>query len=253
MRKQNGLFFLMVFFGTILTFAQDLPTEPNPDINLELKLDIPLVVTLRAETATDLLFMGKTNQVVQISTQTSGENAPDTVLTLLDPQGHVLAHQDDQWLEGVFIKDAHLLRVVLLQDGAYIVRVDSFNGVSAGEVQVTIREVSDSTLVSQEDGVIVMQVNLAKGAIFRHVIQATTDQPVRIHVRDLSTTLDTLVRVLDANGVMIASADDAYGQDNLDMLDTALTLVIPQDGAYTLEIRDFLGREGVFELTIRQN
>jgi hypothetical protein len=249
MRKQNGLFFLVVFFGTILTFAQDLPTEPNP----ELKLDTPLMVTLRAETATDLLFMGNANQVVSISTQTSGENAPDTVLTLLDSQGRVLAHQDDQWLDGVFVKDAHLLRVVLPQDGAYVVRVDSFNGVSIGDVQVTISEVSNTTLLSADNDVQVMQVNLAKGETFRHIIQATTDQNISISVRDTSSTLDTFVRVFDANGAMIASADDAYGQDNLDMLDTALTLVIAEDGAYTLEVIDFLGRAGVFELTIRQD
>ncbi|HLA45575.1 MAG TPA: pre-peptidase C-terminal domain-containing protein, partial [Aggregatilineales bacterium] len=66
-----------------------------------------------------------------------------------------------------------------------------------------------------------------------------------VHISGEATSgnLDTALRILDPGGVEIADADDSA-----DSLDAEITLVLPTDGQYTLEIAPF-GREQVQAIT----
>lgn len=61
---------------------------------------------------------------------------------------------------------------------------------------------------------------------------------VRVWARELGSPLDSVLHVFKPNGEALSSADDAVG------LDGAASVTLPEDGTYTLSVRDHLGRGG---------
>jgi hypothetical protein len=62
------------------------------------------------------------------------------------------------------------------------------------------------------------------------------------------------LRLFDSDDELIAMNDDHGSQDlTLDVLDSRLLDVeIPADGDYIIQLTDFLGREGTFEIRVER-
>lgn len=227
---RQTLILLMVVWSGFTTLAQ----PPTP---------VLYPVTLSAERPAIITFAG--DAAARVTITTSAEATLDTTLTLFAPDNTKSAFADD-WLaaDGSVQRNAQLLDVLLPQTGTYRLQVDSFNGVSVGNVSV---EITFANLVfTLEDSLV---VSLVKDSAAHVVLDSAGI--VTISARDVSGGLDPLLIVRDADGAIVALADDAPADAALNTLDAQMTLA--WQVGYLLEVRDFLGRAGAVELTTQEN
>ncbi len=233
---KSGILFILLLLGVMGIWAQ----EP-PQILTE-----TTAILLQTDTPTRVQIEGKVGDIVLV-TAVGGE-VIDTIITLINAEGEKIAYADDQVLDGDIVRDAHLI-IRWTEDTTYTVLVDSFNGVSEGEITLQLERI-DTTLPLKLDER--MSATLFEGSTLRLNYEAEKRETVVISVRDISSTLDPIVRVLDGNGQVLAVGDDNTDSvSGLNTLDTQLTLDLPTAGVYTLEVIDFLGRAGKVEITVK--
>jgi hypothetical protein len=218
-----------------------------------LAFDKPITVTLQAEAPVELTFMGQAGQMINLVTYTSGENPPDSTLTLIAPNGLVLAYHDDTRIGDEVDSNATLTNILLPSDGEYTLQVDSFNGVSEGAVTVVMSEVAPFTVLESDESSTQLQVDLRVGDVFVYALPtADTAQTLQITVRDTSNTLDPFIRIRNSDGEIITTVDDTPSlAELLNLFDSQVRIEIPANTNYTLEVIDFLGRVGQVEIYIQ--
>ena len=244
MLKQNPirLFITLLFVMITPILAQDDRLEP----------DVPLTVTL-GDSPVWLTFEGNQGDRVTITTLSVDTESPvDTTLELLSSDNQRLAYADDVLADdGTLDSHAQLSAFDLPESGTYRLRVDSFNGVSEGEVEVLL-QVDDSPLViTEEDGITTIYATLKQGEILQIEQTFTADSEITIRVKDRSGQLDPVLVIKNDNGAILDMSDD-HNSDTLTLnrLDAQRTFVVPDDGDYLIEIRDYLGRAGAVEILI---
>ncbi|MBC8098350.1 MAG: hypothetical protein H7Y11_02805, partial [Armatimonadetes bacterium] len=164
-----------------------------------------------------------------------------------------VAYDDDSaaGLAGYAPTDAALIALTL-PPGEYSVRVNSFNGVTVGEVELLLT--LDAALDTQTPSVDTLTVTLYADEVYGVPLMLESIAGLSITVRDPLGVLDPLVTLRDAEGRVVAANDDHNTLDlTLNIFDARISPaeVLPP-GAYTLEIREFLGRAGAMEVVIRE-
>ena len=218
-----------------------------------LMVDAPVTITL-GDSPVWLSYEGAAGEILNITTQTAiTGTSPDTTLEVLYPNGKRLAYADDTVLaDGTIRSDASLQNLELSVAGIYRIRVDSFNGVSEGLVEVIITQQSEAYNELATDKLRVVRGDLPKQQSLSYTVDVPAGTSLSIIARDSSGTLDPVLRVYDANGALIAFNDDHQSDDlSLDILDARLTnLTLTDDGPLTIVVSDYLGRSGSVELMI---
>lgn len=233
---------LRAFWGFILALLAR--EGVNPTI---ISLDNGVVlVQVSADAPSVLRFEGQSGQGVRIVAQALEVEAVDTTLRLIAPDGKQIAYHDDVLINGVLTRDASVA-IVLPQDGVYTVVVDSFDGLQAGAVRVSVVSYDAFGLQETSEGV---RATLPKGETLYLTRQLGGN--ITVTVRG-GGVLDPFLRLLDAEGRQLAQADDQEGSLDLYTLDAVMTLEALPFGVYTLSITDFLGRGGVVEVMIEQD
>jgi len=143
----------------------------------------------------------------------------------------------------------------LPEAGTYYIRIDSFNGVSEGEVEVTI-SIADKFIPAtiEEDTTTQITLRLPPSKVFDYSLSVEAGDLLMIRAHDLSGMIDPVLLLLDEDGNILAQNDD-HGTDDLtlDTFDAQISdFAIESDGVLTVQVYDFLGREGSVELTIIQ-
>lgn len=182
----------------------------------------------------------------------------DPTLTVLDASNHQLPNgfNDDHHAARLNLseRDAMIENLALPAAGAYTIWLNSFNGVDTGAVEVTVEASNPFAETVKQDGdTLVIQAVLPAGQIYRHTFDGALGEVLVITVRDTSGTLDPLVTLGDSAGAVLAQNDDHADTANtdLDTLDAKIDgVVLPAAGTYTVEVSDFLGAAGTFELRI---
>ncbi len=222
----------------------------------------PLTLRLNGQNPAIMTYSSPGNETITLKARAlSGESdtVPDTVVELLSPDGTRLAYNDDLAVsvEGLQATDSQIARVFLAQPGAYTLRVNSFNGVTEGEVEITLTVVDGVGFVEEiTDGVRVLRVNLGHDQRFVHTFEALEGETLHITARDPRGVLDPIIMIYDAAGERIAANDDtdtpfALVGLTLNTFDAQIPVFrAPSDGSITLELREFLGRAGRIELRI---
>lgn len=222
---------------------------------LEIEFDAPLTVEVRADDPALLTFAGTAATRISLSTETLGDEPMDTVLEVLTPEMQQLAYSDDRLLEdGAIDRNAHLTDLLLPKDGLYTVRVDSFNGVSEGMVEVVLlSEPPFETAPEEIDAGLVIQTKLRPSDIFTYTLDLDAEAVLTITARDLSGTLDPVIYLRDETNMIVASNDDHDSTNtSLNILDAQITdFTIEAAGSYQLEVLDFLGRAGEIEILVQ--
>ncbi len=249
MSKQNltrivGIWWgILLIFGVMVSFAQDIP----------LRTDTPITVTL-GDSPVWLNYDGTAGEIITITTMTAiTDTAPDTVLEILIPDGHRLAYVDDVVLaDGTIKSDAILADIELPFDGQYRIRVDSFNGVSVGDVEVMLTEVTHDYSDITRDNLTIVSDDIPKLGSLDYILEVEADTILSVLARDTSGTLDPVLHVYDASDTLIGFNDDHQSTNlSLDVLDAGVfDLSISDDMTLAIEVSDYLGREGSIELIV---
>lgn len=230
-------------FVVMVSTAQELTLQP----------DSPVTVTI-GDSPAWLNYAGVAGEIISITTLTAiTKTAPDTTLEILYPDGHRLDYADDVILPDDTIKsDALIDAVTLPLDGFYRIRVDSFNGVSAGEVEVLLSHPSETYSENKPETITRVSGNVPKLGNFQYTVEVSADTILSMLVRDTSGTLDPVLRIYDANDALIAFNDDHQSKDlSLDVLDASIVgFAISENSILTITVSDYLGGNGSIELII---
>jgi hypothetical protein len=243
-----ALFMLLLF-----TFA---PVHAQDE--LALLPDEPQTVTLTAEAPVVLHYEAAGGEVIQITTEAQGddESRPDTVLALIAPDDTQMAYNDNTRADDDSLNtDAQLQNIRLPVAGIYRIVLDSFNGVSEGVMDVTLSLVDPFAVqVEERDRGQEIRFTLPADSVFSYSFTVEAESRWTLTARDSAGALDPYMRLLDESGDVLASNDD-HASPNLalDVFDAQLRdWQTPQDGTYTVQISDVLGRPGDIVLTILQ-
>lgn len=224
----------------------------------------PTTVTITADAPAILQFEAQAGDVVSLNTQalpdaTDDENTLDTTIALIAPDDTQLAYNDDTHLADAtgtmaIERNAQLQAVVLPQDGQYRVRVDSFNGVSEGDVDVTLTfdDPFAAQIIEETDDTVIITLMLPASAIYSYPIALEAQTRMTITARDTSGTLDPIIQVRDSAGNIVVQNDDhTTPLVSLNVLDAQVTnWPVPEADEYIIEVVDFAGQAGTLQLTI---
>lgn len=190
-------------------------------------------------TSQDWILSGVAGQAVTISAvDETGTGVLDVGLKLIAPDGTEEAGNDDQ--EGADLAtevDSQIAAHVLAQSGDYTVRVEIVNG--SGTYRLGV--VQELSFTLEADGTTQIQGEI-EGALpeQRWTFEGLAGNVLTITMLAESGTLDPVLRLVDANGNVVAENDDAA--------DTALGknaqlvgVSLPANGVYTLEAARFDG------------
>lgn len=216
--------------------------------------DQAVVVTVSADQPLQLLFEVDEPQTwVRVQARALADDPLlDPVLWLTDEQYTLLAYDDNSAPDDDINP---LLAALKLEDaGRYRLFVDTFSGAGAGEIEVLLTLLDPFAVERDEaDDALVLRVWLPAGEIFRMPLDVVGGESLTITARDLSGTLDPLLRLVAEDGTVLAQNDDHGGFDPaLDVLDARIgEWVADEEQVVMLEVRDFLARAGRFELLIQ--
>jgi hypothetical protein len=224
------------------------PLTLNDEAVVTVVVDAPAILTLDNATA---------GAVITITARAVDGTQVDPVLWLVDSEARLLAYNHNTLAaDGLIDVAAAITNLVLPTAGLYTIYVDSFNGVSTGEVEVTIRETDRFNIIVDETGSLhVMRLSLPEDSIFVYPITVQQGDIMTITVRDGNRQLDPYIRIVNSNGVPVMSNDDHTSADlSLNIFDARITdWQVPADDTYMLEVSDFLGRAGNVLLEIRKH
>lgn len=222
----------------------------------ELNAGQPVTVTIAPSAPVELTFtVDEPNTTVRLSAigiALDDETPPaDTILEVLTEDYVRVAYADDQIGETV-ITDAHIPRLTLAEAGTYRVRVDTFNGVTDGQAEVLLEVIDRFDMaVTDEDAITRIKVTLPPLTPFVYPITLSADQIVTITARDVSRGLDPYLRLVSAGGDVLSENDDHDSDDlSLDRLDARIVVDVADDRDALIELREFIGRGGEFEILI---
>lgn len=251
MSKQNltrivGVWWGIVLFAVgIVGMAQDSVLEADTAITIEV-----------GESPVWLTYEGTAGEHIRITTMTAiTDTAPDTIIEILYPDGQRLDYADDTLLpDGSFGQNASFDSLELPVDGVYTIRVDSFNGVSAGSVDVLLTSIDDNLDVLATQDLTIIRGDIPAFGQLTYDLELSAGQTVSITARDVSNTLDPLLYIYDKDDTLIAFNDDHQSLNlTLNALDANIAeLLIADDMTLTFNVHDYLGRTGTIELMIRR-
>ncbi len=251
MSKQNLTRIVGVWWGIVL-FAIGIVGMAQ-----EIALEADTVMTVEVgESPVWLTYAGTAGEQIHITTMTAiTDTAPDTIIEILYPNGQRLDYADDPLLpDGSFEQNASFDSLELPVDGVYTIRIDSFNGVSTGLVDVLLTSINDNLDVLATQDLTIIRGDIPAFGQLTYDLELSAGQTVSITARDVSNTLDPLLYISNEDGTFLAFNDDHQSPNlTLNALDAHIAeLIIDDDMTVRLNVQDYLGRSGTIELMIRR-
>jgi hypothetical protein len=243
MMNVRRFFVLLVLLWLALTAGAQSP---------ELLPDQPQRVTLGADQPLELSFsVGSERLWISLQARSLNPDDPllDPVIWISDAEHQMLAYDNNGMVDDPI--NAHIPALLLPAAGTYRVFVDTFSGVGAGDVEVLLSLIDPFEPETPEEGV--LRASLPAGEVFRLQLPVVAGDMLSLTVRDLSGTLDPVLRVLAEDGTLLIENDDHAGSDTtLNLLDARIVgWQVSTAQTVTVEVLDFLARSGQFELRIQ--
>ena len=201
-------------------------------------------------------FEAQAGDVVTIEAARAEDGTLDTLLILEDPDGEVVARNDD--FGGTL--NSTIEAVTLEQAGTYTITMTRFleeSGASTGEFTLTLTLIegsdvdttpSDTDNVDTGDSPILAADETVTGTITnedfeqRFSFNADAGDVVTIELRADNSELDPLLQVLTPDGTVLAENDD---EDFISTDSLIEALELPADGTYTVVATRFNGESGL--------
>jgi hypothetical protein len=215
-------------------------------------VDDPTIVTLSGGAGpVDVSYVAADGERLTITARSLADAPIDVTLELLLDEQR-LAYNDDHGpaLDNLAPLDSAIVDFVLPAAGTYTLRLHSFNGAQSGDIEILVQS---SPLVPPCD-IPLHSVMLTANRTVACWLELEADTTLTLSARDVSGTLDPVLRLLDADGNMLAYNDDHGSADlTLNTLDSKIAdYVVPADGMYMIEVRDFGSAAGAVEIMIDQ-
>lgn len=254
--------------------------DPQP-----IRANTPTIVTLTGTAPFDLLYTAAGDDTISVIARSMEEpGVVDTTVEVLTTSGTRLSFNDDHGgaRSGLQAFDSVIEDLELPRAGDYVIRVTTFSGAGAGDVEVTVEsdDADPGTTAEEVPSVVnpdasqlpnnapaegepgatakseTITGTLEAEGTYTHTFAATAGDVVTITVRAPSGSgLDPQVTLIGTDGDELAYNDDHDDTDSsLSSFDARiLNFSLPETGDYTIEITGFLRTSGAFELTIDSN
>lgn len=273
---------VMVFENTLpARTGQALSLQPHlvgfirPTPAMQIEAGVPLRVTLDGTDAAMIAYASGGSETVRLFARAaaSDTDAPplDVVMEVISPDGQRIAYNDDYaaalipaaTVTSLNLQPTDAVIPVLTLDasGEYLIRVNSFNGVSVGEAEVTLEIIepvsiergTDDDAVLAANDMLTATVTLRPDQVAVLDIALEAGKTYTLTVRDPRAILDPVAQLSDADGKVLASNDDHTSADfGLNIFDSRITDFTPtESGDYVLSVRDYLARGGTFQVEVR--
>lgn len=213
-----------------------LPSPPPLADLMQITLNEPLVLALDENERAAVVYMGEGPIRVQAAPILDSEPL-DVVLLVLDANFNQIAYNDGT-SEGL----EQIAYLPLKGPAPYIIQIDSFNGLQAGEVEVTVSEPeADNDSRS-------LEVNLRQGATYHYELAASAGMTYTVTARALDEDRDLWLSVYDAEGNLIFNNDDHHRDaqssedESLGPRDAQVGFSVAADELLTIDVGEYLGR-----------
>ena len=247
-RPQTIFLFLIVLLIATPVLAQPAPQEIRPGS--------PLTIDLTSSNPIELVYPAEGPQTITLIAHSLDGNV-DTTLKIFTPEGRLLAENDDlaNSRPELLATDSIIEALALPVPGPYRIVVDSFTGINAGPVEVSI-ETADAPVIGHP-----AQLPDLSHPVPPDVKYVIPGQPMRIHVPGgaldflliiegqpnvtisasrLGNVFDPLLEVRDPQGSVLESNDDFdTGTRNARIVGWQP----PGPGVYTVRVSSFTGTD----------
>lgn len=211
--------------------------------------DTPIAITLSANDGPlDVQYSGTSDEIIDVAAHSLSDEPIDVTLEiLLDEQRIAFNDDHDTGVQGLNPQDAAITNLRLPADGDYTLRVHTFSGAQSGEVEIRLTANPAVAPCDPPEQVVTLQPHTA----YPCLINLQADQTVTLTARDISGTLDPVLRLDQPDGTLAVQNDDHDSSSlTLNTLDAQAVYTVPADGAYHLTVRDFAGQTGQLAVTI---
>jgi hypothetical protein len=248
-----------------LTVVGEGSPEARPVVEVDTSLKLlfstePLKVYLDGRTPVDLRYVAVGRQTISIYSNGLDNNAEvlDSVLTILDEDGDVLAENDDLTND---TRDAGIENFSLPGAGIYTIRVKTFDGLQSGGVEVRLVageggtdpvETGDCASATINLGdTLTASVSANDGTEFFFCGEAGQIVTITAIATDPpSLTQDLFMSLYDERGNEVASDDDSASINQLDP--SIQSIELPADGLYRIEITSIDNLAGEFTISLEE-
>lgn len=177
----------------------------------------------------------------------------DSFLTVVDPEGFTIGTNDDFDLldsgldlfgPGEFTIQAGSLN----NDGAGIYTVEVFIGQTVSSLAASSNEpppleTATTTRVPWQRSVVSLQGVLQSNLADIYELDLAAGDQITVNLVSPDDSIDTFLRVFGDEGLLVEN-------DDFDGLNSGVQFVVPADGLYAIEVSDFAGAIGAYNLTI---
>ena len=225
------------------------------DETLSIENGQTLVISISATQPTAISYQNKqVGSRIQIEAHSHTEEV-DPVIWIVDSRMHLLAYNDNSLdeEEGSIHTDALISGLFLAEEGPYTIYMDSFNGVSEGEVELFIQPDPPALQMNETPERVDIEGFLPENqALQVFTFDAPLGSLFTITAHDLSGTLDPYIQIVNSEGEIVIANDDHQSLDlTLNVFDSQIaSWQIVETDVYTLEILDMLGNSGQFMVEI---
>jgi pre-peptidase len=260
--KLIGLFSLIAvgIFASSLTIIEAQSSNPQPIVFDTGKLPLKALLAsepLRLHLAGPLTlsYEASGSETISIYVRSLADNAAplDTLVEVDDPDGNPLAFNDDMTSD---TRDAGVENVSLPGAGTYLIRVDTYDLLDGGGVEVQL-VTSAAPEVSDQSSILDVNGKLNGNGPVSFTFNGSAGQIVTITVQAInppSSDMDLSMTLYAPDGSEAASDDDSGGSNGLGELDPALMhFSLPQTGEYKLEVNSWFDTPGDIAVKVTSN
>ena len=233
--EQGGQYYLVVNGYQAGRYSLTLSVAEPPEATIgTIAIGDTVTATLAPGATDEWTFRGQAGQTVSVA-MTAQDNSFDTVLRLVDEQGDEIAYNDDSG--GTL--NSRIEAVTLPADGEYTILAGSFGGRSGGPYTLTLSETEPPQVNSGpiEIGQTV-EAQLGPGLEDEWTFVGELGQVISVGV--YAPEFDTVLRIVDDNGVELAFDDDGGPGLNSQIRGWQ----VPLRGAYTIRVGSYGGGAG---------
>jgi len=226
----------------VVVVKPDTNPTPAPVDGQTIAAGTPFVVDL--DGTTDLFYNAANPETVTITAR-SLDGSLDTTLDVLDASGNVLESNDDATvaLPNLGLTDSAIQNLALPAEGLYTIRIGTFSGGGAGQVEVLVSSSAGQVVSSNLTGKVMfvaepIKIYLTGQDAVDLVYEVLSSETISLYAQSLDSNplpVDSTLEILDSDGEQIAFNDDL----NSESTNPGIENLALEAGIYTIRLDSY--------------